>query len=162
MSVETKAKVVSLLESYTKREREIAVLRYELSHFAHISQSEMIETMAFGHDDVSIGHSGGHISDKTLYIALNYQEKADKLNNCGMNEIAGKLVILEQEQNRLKHYISLLELRQAEVIRLLYIKRMTQKEVEAALNYSTKTIRKTRDEALEILAEMYESVVVGH
>lgn len=63
---------------------------------------------------------------------------------------------LEQEQDRLNYYISLLEPIQAEVLRLLYIKRMKQKEAERALGRSSKTVRKLRNDALDALVKMYE------
>ena len=46
-----------------------------------VAADEMIRAMALGHGAGSGGgHVEGHISDKTLYIALNYQSKVDKLN----------------------------------------------------------------------------------
>lgn len=157
MSMEMKSHVIHLLETYPERKRKIAVLRYELVHPAQTLPDELIEAMALVHEN-GTNHSGGHISDKTMYIALNYQEKVDKMNAHVTDEIASELVELEQVQNRLEQYISLLEPKQAEVIQLLYIERMTQKGVEKAFGYSVKTIRKLRNEALEALSEMYEYV----
>ena len=62
---------MELLETYHDRERMIAVLRYELEHPGKISSAEQIEAMNYGHGD-GIGGTKGHISNKTLYIALNY------------------------------------------------------------------------------------------
>lgn len=70
--------VLKLLESYNERERKIAVLRYNLEHPAKVSRSEQIEAMNFGHGD-GLDHSAGHISNKTLYIALNYEEQAERI-----------------------------------------------------------------------------------
>lgn len=66
---------------------------------------------------------------------------------------------LEQEQNRLNYYISLLEPMQAEVLRLLYIERLKRKEAEGALRRSSKTVRKLRNDALDALVKMYECAV---
>ena len=79
MNTDMKKYVESLLESYHKREREIAILRFELSAPAQITEQEMIDTMLFAHPDDS-GHTEGHISDKTPYIALGHQERAAQLN----------------------------------------------------------------------------------
>ena len=71
MSKEMKAHIVRLLENYSKRERQISLLHYEMQHGARITPEEMIEAMSLGRGD-SMGNSGkDHISNKTLYIALN-------------------------------------------------------------------------------------------
>lgn len=146
--------VVGLLENYTDRERKIAVLHFELDHAARASKNEMLETMALGHGDGS-GRMDGRISDKTLYIDFNYQSRIDKLNADTKEEIVKELVELEQEQRRLDFYISLLSERQARVIQLLYMQKLPQGEVEKAMSLSAKTIRKLKNDALDILTEMY-------
>ena len=110
--------VASLLESSQERKRKVALLHYELEHPAYTSETEMISAMALGHGDGSNNsHTDGRISDKTFYIALNYQNRADKLNSDAKKEIVLQLVELEQIQERLEYYTSLLEKRQALVIR---------------------------------------------
>lgn len=158
MKVKTKTDIIALLKAYSDRERKIAVLHYELAHSAKASSDEVIEAMALGHGDGE-GRPSGHVSDKTLYIALNYQEKVEKLNFDTADEISRQLVELEQEQNRLKYYMSLLDSTQAKTIQFLYIKKMTQKDAEKVLGYSAKTIRKLRDNALDTLVSMYGCVI---
>ena len=119
--------VIGLLENYADHKRKIAVLHFELDHAAQASKDEMLETMALGHGDGS-GRMDGRISDKTLYIALNYQSKADKLNADIKEEIVVQLVELEQEQARLEYYTSLLEKRQALVICLAYFEGRSRQE----------------------------------
>lgn len=155
MNMDTKTHVEELLKTYSDRKREIEVLRYELAHPAGVSENEQITAMALSHGD-GMGFSGGHISDKTMYIALNYQEKVDKLNASVTSEISARLVKLEQVQNRLKYYISLLPPKQAKVIRQLYDEHLTQKEVEKTLDCSAKTVRNLRDKAFDALVKMYE------
>lgn len=101
--------VLKLLESYNERERKIAVLRYNLEHPAKVSRSEQIEAMNFGHGD-GLDHSAGHISNKTLYIALNYEEQAERMNAESAHEIAKELFALECEQRRLTYFIRTLDL----------------------------------------------------
>ena len=119
----TNARVIELLKGWPERERKIAVLRFELKHFANIRKDETLEAMALGHGS-GMGLPSGHISDKTLYIALNYQGRTDKLNADTKESIATELVEQEYEQERLEYYISLLEKRQAEVLRLGYAQKM--------------------------------------
>ena len=158
MNTDLKDHVEKLLDNYLDREREIDVLHYELKHPASSSEDEQIYAMALARND-GLGRSGGHVSDKTMYIALNYQEKTNKMNSDTVREIAVRLMRLEQEQNRLNYYISLLESMQAEVLRLLYIERLKRKEAERALGRSSKTVRKLRNDALDALVKMYECAV---
>ena len=72
MSADMKNYVSELLEGYRARERKIAVLRYDLEHPSEVGVTEQIEAMNYGSGE-GVGHSKGHISNKTLYIALNYE-----------------------------------------------------------------------------------------
>ena len=106
MNRNMKLYVISLLETYSKREQQIDLLHYEMRHTARVSSGEIIDGMSLGHGD-GMGGSKGHISNKTMYIALNYQEKMEHMNEESANEIAECLLKLETEQNRLRHYVSL-------------------------------------------------------
>ena len=100
MNTDMKKRVVQLLDTYHKRARQIAVLRYELSAPVKITEEEMIDTLQFAHQE-GTGHTEGHISNKTPYIALNYREKAGLLNAEVLSEISLELMELEKEQQRL-------------------------------------------------------------
>lgn len=154
MEYEPKEQIIRLLETYHARVQKIALLYYELKHPAHISPKEMLNGMSFGHGDGSV-RSPGHISDKTMYIALNYQEQAERLNANTKAEIAAQLAELEQIQNRLNYYVSLLDVREAEVIRFVYFARHTWSEVAQKLGVTPRTARRIRDQAIENLAKMY-------
>lgn len=156
MDNDMKLRVTYLLETYQERQRKIALLHYELEHPAHTSEAEMINAMALGHGvGGSGGHVEGHISDKTLYIALNYQSKVDKLNADTKEEIVVQLVELEQEQKRLDYYISLLNKRQAEVIKLTFFEGYAQNDVARKLAIVPRTVRRIKEEAVDKLVEMY-------
>lgn len=70
-------------------------------------------------------------------------------------EIVVQLVELEQKQRRLEHYVSLLEKRQAKVIRLIHFEGHTQNEVATELAVVPRTVRRIRNEALDKLIDMY-------
>ena len=152
-----KLRVTHLLETCQERRRKIALLHYELDHPARTSETEIISAMALGHGDGSGGgHVDGRISDKTLYIALNYQSKVDKLNADTKEEIVVHLV--ELEQKRLDYYISLLESSQAEVIHLSYFERLSQEKVAESLDLSIRTVQTLKAKALKTLTGMYQYV----
>ena len=159
MNDDTRSYVVNLLETCQERKRKIALLHYELDHPAHTSENEMIGAMALGHGSGG-GHIEGRISDKTLYIALNYQNKVDKLNADTKEEIVVQLVELEQEQKRLEYYASLLEKRQNMVISLAYFEGLPWDEVAKAVGVAVRTVHKIKNQALDQLAGMYR--FTGH
>lgn len=154
MSADMKNFVIDLLETYHDRERMIAVLRYELEHPAKVGRSEQIEAMNYGRGD-GIGSTKGHISNKTLYIALNYEEQAERMNTEAAKEIADELFELEQRQKKLLYYIALLGKRQADMVRLIYIEKLSTKEVAERYGLTYRTIDRIKRDAVEALAEMY-------
>ena len=157
MNNDMKSYVVNLLESCQERKQKIALLHYELEHPAHTSEDEMISAMALCHGDGSNnGHTNGRISDKTFYIALNYQDRASKLNSDTKQEIVLQLVELEQEQKRLEYYTDLLEKRQNLVIRLAYFEGLPWDEVAEKAGVAVRTVHKIKNKALDQLAEMYQ------
>ena len=155
MNVETKTYVIGLLESYQKRSKQIELLHYELSHPARVSEDEIIGALALAHGDGEGGRPGGHASDKTLYIALNYQARANHANSDTAEEVVGQLVTLEREQERLNYYVSLLNSRHAELLKLLYFEGYSQEECAKKLEIATRTVRRIKDDAIEELTEMY-------
>ncbi len=154
MADEMRTRVISLLESYHKRMDRIALLHYELEHPANVSPDEMIDAMSFGHADGDI-RSKGYISNKTLYIAMNYQERANQMNSESREDVVKRLIELEHEQERLAYCISLLDDKQATVIRRFYFEGRTWSEIAQELHVVLRTIYKIKNRALDRLAAMY-------
>lgn len=154
MTVEPRERVVGLLETYHKRMNQIALLHYELDHPSSITSEEMIEAMSFCQGDSDIRRKE-HISNKTLYIALNYQEQADRINSESREETVSRLVELEREQEKLAYYISLLDDKQAMVIRRFYFEGHAWREIAQELHVVTRTVHKIKNHALDRLAAMY-------
>ena len=127
MSAEMIKKVENLLKSYREREWKIAVLQHKMKNPVRVTETEVAEAMNYAHGDGQ-GHTPGRVSNKTLYIALNYKEQAERLNTEAAETIAAELFVLEHEHERLKLYISLIDKREAEVLMLLY------SEKESAVN----------------------------
>ena len=157
MTVDTKTYVVGLLESYQKRSKQIDLLHYELSHSARVSENEMIGALALAHGDGGI-RPGDHASDKTLYIALNYQKHTDEANQISAGEVVEQLVELEREQERLKYYVSLLKVRHKKVIQMFYFDGMAPDEVAEALQITVRYAHAIKSNAISELASMYEYV----
>jgi len=154
MNAELKKYVTDLLNDYQKRARKIALLHHELAEPSKITDHEMIDAMNFAHHD-GMGRSEGHISNKTLYIALNYQEKAERLNAEAFNEVSARLTKLEREQSTLEYYVSLLESRQRQVIQKIYFERASQEQVAKELDLSVRRVQDIKAQAIVELVEMY-------
>lgn len=107
--------VIQELESYPRTLRQIAVLRYELEHPVQVSTEEMLDAMAFARGE-HFGSAPGHVSDKTLYIAMNYRQKANEVNAEISGEISAKLLELEHKKNRIEYYVGMLDSRKAEIL----------------------------------------------
>ncbi|MCI8400365.1 MAG: sigma-70 family RNA polymerase sigma factor [Oscillibacter sp.] len=115
----------------------------------------MIDGMALGHGDGMGGSGKGRISNKTMYIALNYQEKMDRMNAEAANEIAQRLLELEGEQDRLRYYVSLLEKREMEALRLFYFEGRSWEETAKELGVVLRSVYKIKSKAIGHLADLY-------
>ncbi len=154
MNTGLKKYVTDLLNDYQKRARKIALLHHELAEPSKITDQEMIDAMNFANHD-GMGRAAGHVSNKTLYIALNYHEKAEKLNVEAFSEVSARLTKLEREQSTLEYYVSLLESRQREVIQRICFERASQEQVAKELNLSVRRIQDIKAQAIVELVEMY-------
>ena len=153
---EVKEYVLRLLKDYRNTDRQIQLLRYEMEHCS-VSAKDVISEMAFARGDGS-GRSPSQISNKTLYIALNYQEKAEKYRAETTEEIACRLWELERERDRLTHFVSLLDEKQAAVIRLCYFEGKSRDEIAAALSIGVRSVQRFRNLAITALCEMYHFI----
>ena len=149
--------VMDMLLNFRTNELQIKLLHYEMEHPATVSANEMIDALSFSHSDV-IGGTSGHVSNKTLYIALNYQDRANHVNAEAIDEIAVRLNELERQQERLIHYISLLDESEAAVIRMTYMDGMTNEQIADALATTPRTITCRRSKAIDLLCEMYDYI----
>ena len=146
--------VMNLLTNYRDNQRKIALLRYELEHPAHITAEDMIESLAFRHGEGQ-GSAQGHISNKTMYIALNYRDKLENSNTETIDEIALRLTDLERSQQRIEHYVSLLDERDAAIIRMSYFEGMTFDQIAKEFSITTKTVSLHRNKAVCDLCNMF-------
>lgn len=161
MNANMKEYVMNLLDGYHRRAREIALLRYELAHPVRVTDQEMIGAMNFARQ-TGMGHPEGHISDKTFYIALNYQEQASRLNDETTGELSARLIALEREQARLEYYMSLLEPRQAQILRGIYIEKKPRETVAEEQGLSVRRLQEVKALAVDNLTEMYDFTAMLH
>ena len=153
----SKEKTIALLIAYPKKKRQIEQLRHELADPPRISDNGMIESLAVGSPVIGGGKTG-RISDKTMMIAMQYQDVAKKLNTETAAQIKGELQTLVEDTERLELYISLLSKRQALIIQRRYFEGRPWDNIEAELFLSKGTLSVERGKALDALASMYRFI----
>ncbi|MFI3293284.1 MAG: hypothetical protein SNI70_07170 [Rikenellaceae bacterium] len=155
MCVDIRKEVIRILESYPSAKRKIALLRYELEHPQQITSDELVGALNFAHGDGSMPSVPGHISNKTMYIAMSYQEKAAAVNSEVLDSIATKLFVLEREVNRLEYFVSLMDEADQETITEHYMHQRTSEDIAEKSGLSRRTVFKQRNKAIDNLVEMY-------
>ena len=145
--------LLELLRSYPEKKRVIEQLKFELRHPAQIGEDELIDSLSAR--PLSEGRMGGGVSNKTMTIALQYQNTLHHMNSEAVADIARDLRLLESEIARLEHYVSLLEELKGTVIRQIFFERRSLSELENECRYSKSTIYRVRNEAIDDLVSMY-------
>lgn len=100
--------------------------------------------------------SAGYISDKTMRIALQFQDETERLNRDASFEIAQELFNVRRKMKKLEFYVSQLPPKQAEVIRKHYFEEYSWPALQKELHVSSRTLINRRDEGLNELATMYQ------
>ena len=148
--------VVDLLKTYRGKKRKIEQLRFELENIPKLSDSEIIDSMALGSSVSDGGFIGGnHISDKTMMIALKYREAGEQLVSDSVRQIAQELSAMEEEINRLEHYLSLLPENLSEIIRLFFFEGVQNACISERLGISLPTVVNRKKAAVRELTTMY-------
>ena len=150
----TREDVIALLRIYPKLQRKVRLLEYERLHPPEVSQDEVINGLALSHPLDGGTSSAGHISDKTMQIALNFQDETDRLNYATVLEIDQELHILKNRIAKLEFYVEQLDKKQADVIRKYYFEEKTWPEIQKEMHISSRTLSKYRDDGLDALSAM--------
>lgn len=157
VSAQTVKYVNDLLEHYQEDTSKMEALRYEISNPRRVTSEEVIEAMNFGHGDGDGGSiAKGHISNKTLYIATNYNERTETLNREASDEVVDLLNAMNEERKRLLHYISLLKEKDRKIIQETYIEARTREELSEIYGVSQKSVSTMRKQAVENLCVLYD------
>lgn len=153
MNTDIRNQVIEYLKSYPELVQKRDILRYELEHPTMVSDNEMLEAMSFLKGSGGIPLGG--VSNKTLYIAMNYHDAAERVNSEARNDLVKRLLPLENEINRLEYYVKMLSERELDVIHKTYFEGKRQQEIAMLLGVSTWTVRKCHNDAIDKLTEMY-------
>jgi len=149
----TREDVDALLKEYPKWEKRIALLEFERENPARASDLGTISSWALGHPIDGPGASG-HISNKTMQIALNFQEATERINYSTVMEIDKELLALRDRVKKMDFYISQLDPKQAAVLKGHYFEGKTWEQLQKELHISSRTLSSRRDAGLDALIAM--------
>ena len=147
--------VLQQLKSYKANKQRVDALRYEYEHFKAVTPEDTITAMSFSHGSDGIRAPAGHTSDKTPYIALNYQSKTTQSNYRTKADILDEYIPVSQAVERLEHHISLLMPREVKILYLRYRDGMKFAEIAEEMQLSTKSVSNIHKSAIDRLCEMY-------
>ena len=143
------------MKSYKANKQKADALRYEYEHFEAVTPEDTISAMSFSHGSDGIRAPAGHTSDKTAYIALNYQNKTNQSNYRTKADILDEYIPVSQAVDRLEHHMSLLMPREAKILYLRYRDGMKFAQIAEEMQLSTKSISNIHKSAISRLCEMY-------
>lgn len=153
-----KERVVEALREYPKLIKKAALLHFELENPPTISEKELVESLSIpGASSDGLPRSG-RISDRTMAIAVKYQDTAARMNEEVVMQITSELYAIEAKLRRIDNYVDMLEPDRAVVIRRYYLEGKTWNEIEDELHLCLRALTNRRDEALKDLMEMYDFV----
>lgn len=150
-----KKQVIADLKEYPVLKRKLALLQFERSHPPKITEDDVIDGMALSRPIDDTIRQTSYISNKTMRIAMEYQDRKDYLNHETMREIVDEMTEVEASLQKLEFYVSQLEPKQAEVIQLHYFEGITWAELQKKLYVTSRALLKRRDSAIEELVSMY-------
>ena len=147
--------VLQQLKSYKANKQRADALRYEYEHFKAVTPEDTITAMSFSHGCDGIRAPAGHTSDKTPYIALNYQNKTNQSNYRTKADILDEYIPVSQDVERLEHHISLLMPRETKILYLRYRDGMKFAEIAEEMQLSARSVSNIHKSAIARLCEMY-------
>ena len=160
----TREDVENLLKNYPEWKKKITLLEFERSNPSQATEYEVLGGLALARPLIAGGGMPGHISDKTMQIALNFREKTERMNRDTMLDIDQELEILQTRIEKLDFYVSQLEDRQAKVIRGHYFEGKSWSDLQQELHISSRTLSNRRNaglDALIVMGKYLEKVIRG-
>ncbi|AWI03485.1 hypothetical protein [Clostridium drakei] len=152
--METREYVEYLLKNYNEILKDIDQLKFEYKAFKDLESEEVIEVLNFS------SASGdrvitSNISDKTCKIALVYNEVAKRMNKESRQEIYKMMKAAEFEITRLNYCIERLEPKIREVIKKIFMEKLSWSNVCQKCSISEKTLNKYKNRGIDEITSMF-------
>ena len=148
-------RVEKLLKEYPMLIRERNCLAHQIAHFRGVTAEDVIQSMYTPRMDGERVQTSG-TSDKTAQIALNYQERMDRINREWFDHLESNLRMLNEELQFLESALGSLSGKLPDIMRDIVIGQMTWDTLSDKYFVSRRMIGKYRRKAIEELDALYE------
>ena len=149
--------VEALLTSYKELKRTLELLAFRINYFSGLSGDHIIEELTFTSPQGERVTTSG-VSDKTLRIALAYQNTSYEQSKEILEELVRRHGALKTDLDFLEHCITLLENELSNVATDLFIKGMDSTQIGAKYNLSRSSINRYRLKAIAEITKMYQEI----
>ena len=160
----TREDIENLLKNYRGWKKKITLLEFERNNPSRATELEVLGGLALARPLIEGAGLSGHISDKTMQIALSFRDKTERMNCGTLLDIDQELEILQTRIDKLDFYVSQLDEKQAEVIRGHYFEGKSWAHLQKKLHISSRTLSNRRNgglDALIAMGEYLEKVIKG-
>lgn len=144
-----------MLKNYRAMVRERDSLAHQIAHFKGLTADEVIESMYTAHSDGERVQTS-NLSDKTAQIAMNYQEKMERINREWYEHLERRMMYLVSEIQCFESALDTLPERQAAIMKDMIVGGITWDALCVVHHVSRTMIAKYRRRAIARLSEIYD------
>ena len=144
-----------MLKNYPAIVRERDSIAHQIAHFKGLSAEEVIDSMYTAHSDGERVQTS-NLSDKTAQIAMNYQDKMERINREWYEHLERKLRTLNDEISFFKSSLDTLPEHLSSLMMDMIVKDQTWDTLEAEHHIGRATIHRYRRKAIALLDAIYE------
>lgn len=144
-----------MLKTYRAMSRERDSLAHQIAHFKGLTADEVIESMYTTRSDGERVQTS-NLSDKTAQIAMNYQEKMERINREWYEHLERKLRMLNDEISFFKSALDTLPEHLSSLMKDMILDGQTWDTLEVTHHIGRTTIHRYRRKAIAILEKIYE------
>ena len=150
-----KGYVEKMISEYPQMVRERDSLRKQLESCEFLSADELINAMSFSHPEGERVQSS-NISDKTTKVAMEYQERLDKINSELIGPMQKRYDALDEEITFFEESVRGLPDNMADIMIALFLEGVTWDNLEVDFLMNRRTISDYRKNAISCLVRMYQ------
>ena len=145
-----------MFKEYKNLKKEQGILLFQLEQFSGIEESDVIDSLMFGHDDDNDKVQTSNRSDKTASVAINYKSVMDRENDEWFEFLWNRYQAVVEELKFFEHSVASLDGILPELVMDLVRGELTWETMEQKYNVSHAMIGKYRKAAMKELDFLYE------
>lgn len=145
-----------MFKEYKNLKKEQGILLFQLEQFSGIEESDVINSMMFGHADGNDRVQTSNRSDKTASVAINYKSVMDRENDEWFEFLWNRYQTVVEELKFFEHSVASLDGILPELVMDLVRGELTWETMEQKYNVSHAMIGKYRKTAMKELDFLYE------